>query len=309
LTSGNQRRGPHRSQTIAMLKASFVCMMAGLAMCVTAHPGNGIVALSAKSVVTGDALHNGVWKFEVGKAPVKLVERFHCHWVTKGLDGRLYAETLHETGGAWKSSVHLLKADGRYDKAVASTVDAIHGIFLIDRNGALVHQEKDRLVSDLGGQIRAFRGHGRPENPQPGLETVRALAWGPNGMLFAAQGTDILKAGKDGVLRRHATIEGPLTDRLYADKNGSPAIWSLAVAGDGSLYAVVPAMGRVVRMTSGRQTVIATDKGGWATTGVAVYGSTVFLLQSRTVGNRNEGPRVRSIDEKGRVVDLGRVPE
>ncbi|MBS1713084.1 MAG: hypothetical protein JST30_01970 [Armatimonadetes bacterium] len=293
-----------------MLKASFVTVLAGSALFAGAHPGNGIVALSATSVLTGDALHNGIWRFEAGVKPKKLVDRFHCHWVTKGLDGRLYAETLHESGGAWRSSVHRLKPDGRYDRAVTSSVDALHGVFLVDKEGSLVHQEKGVLVTDRGGRTSLFRGSGSPEGKLGALGQVRALAWGPDGDLYASDGARILKAGRDGVLRLHAQIGGTVSDKLYADDRGRPNVWSLTVGSDGSLYAAVPSIGRVVRIArDGRQTVVSKSEGGWATTGVACHGKTVFLLESRTVGNSNEGPRVRSVGAGGTVTLVGTVAE
>jgi len=53
-------------------------MIAGFAVA-AAHPGNGIIVKPDGSVITGDAVGNGVWLFRNGKQPVRLVTSFHCH--------------------------------------------------------------------------------------------------------------------------------------------------------------------------------------------------------------------------------------
>ena len=100
----------------------WIVALLTLPIVASAHPGNGIVALSDRAVITGDALHNAVWRFEKGKVPVKLTggTRFHCHWVTKGLDGRLYSETLSERSGRWVDTAFRMDSQGANPSEVAS---------------------------------------------------------------------------------------------------------------------------------------------------------------------------------------------
>src|ERR687894_1420331 len=65
-----------------------------------AHPGGGLIALDADTVVFGDSMYNAVWRLEKGKKPRALVKNFHAHWTTRGLDGHVYSESFQEMGGA-----------------------------------------------------------------------------------------------------------------------------------------------------------------------------------------------------------------
>src|ERR687891_1679378 len=65
-----------------------------------AHPGGGLIALDANTVIFGDSMYNAVWRLEKGKKPRALVKNFHAHWTTRGLDGNIYSESFQEIGGA-----------------------------------------------------------------------------------------------------------------------------------------------------------------------------------------------------------------
>src|SRR5688572_17432571 len=67
---------------------------------VAAHPGGGLIALDANTVIFGDSMYNAVWLLEKGKKQQSLAKNFHAHWTTRGLDGRIYSESFQEMGGA-----------------------------------------------------------------------------------------------------------------------------------------------------------------------------------------------------------------
>lgn len=272
------------------------------------HPGNGIVALSATSVLTGDALNIGLWRFELGKAPVRLTrQRFHCHWVTRGLDGGLYGETLSPAGGRWVETVFRLDAQGGNPAAVTSEPEGALGVFAVDAYGAFVFEQRGMLLSRRkDGRALAFAEVGIGERP---LDVVRAFAWGPDGStLYLADGATVRRVGKDRVIRVAATISGTVTDSLYARKDRKPLIRGLAVDGQGRIFAAVPSIGQVVRIDrDDSRHVAARGVAGWGITGVAVYGSTIFLLEVKTKGTENEGPRVRRIRPDGKIENLGRA--
>src|SRR5918994_1989430 len=65
-----------------------------------AHPGGGLIAMDANTVIFGDSMYNSVWRLGKGKKPQALIKNFHAHWTTRGLDGLIYSESFQEMGGA-----------------------------------------------------------------------------------------------------------------------------------------------------------------------------------------------------------------
>ena len=299
-STGCERR--HRVSVLAILAVTSW-------LSAEAHPGNGIIATSETTAITGDAISNGLWRFELGKAPARLADKFHCHWVTKGRDGKLYAESLHERGGAWQTSIYRLDDRGAVKAPVASNVDAAHGIFLVDPSGAVVYQSGGKLVIETpGGKPKPFRGMGVLAKGLSKLLGIKALSWGPDGSVYASDGARVLRAGSDGVLKEVAKLDGPIVDKLYTGNSGTPIAWGLAVDDRGTIYAAVPALGKTVRIEpDGHLTVIAGSEDGWRGIGVAVCGNAVFLLESKTTERDNYGPRVRLISADGSSKLIGQI--
>jgi hypothetical protein len=271
--------------------------------------GNGIIAESETSAITGDAISNGVWRFEIGKSPARLADKFHCHWVTRGLDGKLYAETLHERGGAWETAIYRLDDRGAVTTPIASGVDASHGIFLVDAAGAVVYQSGDRLVVDgPNGMTKPFRSAGTLAGGHGTLGSVKAMTWGADGALYASDGNRVLRAGPDGVLKEVAKLEEPVVEKLYAGDGGQAIAWGLAVDERGTIYAAVPAFGKTLKIgRDGKQAVVARSDNGWVAIGVAVSKGTVFLLESKTTARNNFGPRVRVVTAAGTSRLIGQI--
>lgn len=285
-------------------------LLAAAASASWSHPGNGLVVLASDQVLTGDAVHNGLWLFTPNRTPQRLLDRFHCHWVTKGLDGHIYAETLGESGGAWKSAVHRLKQDGSYDRSIESRVDAIHGVFLVDEKGGLVYWNKGRVVCkrDRSKEV-PFRGSGLTAKGVAPLKSIKAMAWGPGGFLWVSDGARILSAGRDGVFRLYAALQGAPTNALYAAPDGKNLVWSLAVSPAGTVFAAVPSMGAVVKVLPNKvQQVVHRAADGWAVVGLSERKGSLYLLESKTTESDNYGPRVRKLS-RGSIFDFGTVQE
>ncbi len=275
---------------------------------VAAHPGNGIIALSENAVVTGDAVQNGIWRFEKGKPPAKLTGKtpFHCHWMTKGLGGQLYAETLTERGGQWTNTIYRFDSQGEGFTEIARKSGGAFGVFGVGESGQVIYQVRSEIMSWSGGKSAPFRGSGKVAPGSPALGTVRTYAWGPDGSLFLADGPHVRRIGADGVVRNVATVNGQVTDLLYAARNGGAQVWGLTVDKRSRVFAAVPSNNQVIRIDlDGSRHVVSRGADGWQATGVAVFNDTLFLLESRTQGNTNEGPRVRAIRRDGKIELLG----
>ena len=155
---------------------------------------------------------------------------------------------------------------------------------------------------------RRSTGSGNVAKGGTKLAAVKAMAWGPAGALYASDGTRILRAGSDGVLKEVAKLHGDVIERLYTSADGNALVWGLAVDAGGVVYAAVPAMGKVLRIAADvKQEVIARSEDGWTAIGVAVFGSRVFLLECKTALRSNYGPRVRRLIGDGKSEVLGVV--
>ena len=82
------------------MKAIRILLLLVIPAVAVAHPGGGLVALNANTVIFGDSMYNAIWRLEKGKKPQAVMKNFHAHWTTRGLDGHIYSESFQEMGGA-----------------------------------------------------------------------------------------------------------------------------------------------------------------------------------------------------------------
>ena len=268
-----------------------------------AHPGGGLIALDANTVVFGDSMYNAVWRLEKGKKPRALVKNFHAHWTTRGLDGHVYSESFQEIGGA---AFRIDAAGGGHVK-VAEESDVAALVFAVGRRGELIFQQGARIMERApGGAVTRFRGAGDVAEGEPPLQQVIAYAWAADGTLYLSDGGHLRRAGRDGVVRLVARIDGRLIEPRIWNSTGAPRIWSIALGARKRIYAALPDIGRVVRIDAdGSQHVVDRSREGWRVTAVATFGGSVFMLESSD--STNAGQRVRVIRGSGRVELLGQV--
>ncbi len=274
-----------------------------------AHPGNGIVVLADGSIITGDAVGSAVWQFRVDAPPKKLISDFHCHWVTLGRDGKVYGDLVEVRAGRWTTSFHRIDVPTRRATQVWSgTADA--SVFLVDTDSSIVRFDRGTLLAAKPGQAAVpFRGSGRAERGRSGPIMAKAMAWGPTGDVFLLERNRLWVAGKDGVLRLRATFPGRASG-MYAGPNSQVQPWGLAVDSAGRAIVADPSRGVVVRVDQrGQSEVLARCLDGWAVVGVSVQGDRLILLESKTIGNRNFGPRVSVLDKDGRRRVIGTVSQ
>jgi hypothetical protein len=282
---------------------TLIALVIVLASAITAaHPGGGIVALDDNSVVVGDPTGNGVWLFKKGRDPVMILKHFHCHWITRGLDGKVYVEAMQESGGAYQSAVFELSDLSKLTQ-VAHRDDLKSLVFVVNKAGGLVFPREGHIVQrDRATVIQPF---GLPVNP---LNEVVSLAWGTQGVLFIGDRNVVRRQEPGSASKAVATIDGkPLSPLFY--KSPSPLIWGLAVDDKNRAFAAVPELGVVVRVDpDGAQHIVQKSAGGWRVTGVATRGTDLFLLESND--SNYDGPRVRVIRGSGgtELIGLAKAP-
>lgn len=286
-----------------MMRALRTLLLLIIPAVAAAHPGGGLIALDANTVIFGDSMYNAVWRLEKGKKPRALVKNFHAHWTTRGLDGKVYSESFQEMGGA----AFRIDLDGGKPFKVAeeSQVEAL--VFAVGKRGEFIFQKGAQLMQrPPGGTVTRFRGSGDLAKGEPPLQQVIAYQWATDGTLYLSDGSHLRRVGSDGVVRLVARIDGKLIEPKIWNSTGAPRIWSIALDERKRIYAALPDIGQVVRIDAdGLQHVIDRSVGGWRVTAVATFGDSVFLLESSD--STNDGQRVRVIRGSGRVELLGQI--
>lgn len=285
------------------MKALVALLLLIVPTLVAAHPGGGLIATDANTVIFGDPSNNVLWRMEKGKPPRALFRKFHVHWTTLGLDGRIYSESFQEMGGA------LFRIDlaGAGHIKVAEEKDLNALVFAVGAEGEIIFQQGERIAQWTPGKTASrFRGSGRVAIGDPPLGEVIAYYWTPDGTLYLSDGSRLRRAGKDGVIRLVARIDGKLLERRIWNSTGSPRIWSIAVDARKRIYAALPDIGQVVRIDAdGSQHIIDQAAAGWRVTAVATHGNSIFLLESPD--SSNAGQRVRVIRGAGEAELFGQV--
>ena len=270
---------------------------------VAAHPGGGLIALDANTVIFGDSMYNSVWRLEKGRKPEALVKNFHAHWTTRGLDGHVYSESFQEMGGA----LFRIPLDGGKHVKIAEESQLEAPVFAIGKRGELIFQKAAQIVERAAdGTVMRFRGSGEVAKGEPALQQVIAYHWAADETLYLSDGNNLRRIGKDGVLRLVGRVEGKLIQPQIWNSTGAPRIWSIATDARKRIYTALPDIGQVVRIDpDGSQHVVDRSTGGWRVTAVATFADSVFLLESSD--STNAGQRVRVLRGSGSVELLGQV--
>src|SRR4026207_1236120 len=116
------------------MKTLFGLLFFTFSTAVFAHPGGGIITLSENSAIIADSVENFIWLVEKGQEPKRLGSKFHGHWLTRGLDGHLYAEGFQEAGGAWSSAAFRLELPAAKLTEVAHRDELGALVFAVDRD-------------------------------------------------------------------------------------------------------------------------------------------------------------------------------
>jgi hypothetical protein len=285
------------------MKALRVLLLLVVPVAAAAHPGGGLIALDANTVVFGDSMYNAVWRLEKGRKPQALVKNFHAHWTTRGLDGQVYSESFQEMGGA---AFRIDLGGGKPVKVAEEThVNAL--AFAVGKRGEFIFQKGAQIMERApGGAVTRFRGSGEVAKGEPPLQQVIAYAWAADGTLYLSDGGHLRRVGGDGVVRLVARVDGKLIEPKIWNSTDAPRIWSIAIDERRRIYTALPDIGQVVRIDAdGSQHVVDRSVGGWRVTAVAAFGDAVFLLESSD--STNDGQRVRVMRGSGRAELLGQV--
>lgn len=285
------------------MRAVRLLLLLMIPVVAAAHPGGGLIALDANTVIFGDPMNNAIWRLEKGKKPQAIISKFHAHWTTRGLDGQIYSESFQEIGGA----AFRIDLSGCNHVKVAEESHINVLVFAVGKRGEFIFQREAQLVErSLGGTVTPFRGSGDVAKGDPPLQQVIAYYWAADGTLYLSDGGHLRRVGNDGVIRLVTRIEGKLIEPKIWNSTGAPRIWSIAIDERKRIYAALPDIGQVVRIDAdGSHHIVDRSTGGWRVTAVATFGDSVFMLESSD--SSNAGQRVRVIRGSGSAELLGQI--
>ena len=280
-----------------------VLLLLILPVTVAAHPGGGLIALDANTVIFGDSMYNAIWRLEKGKKPQAIMKNFHAHWTTRGLDGHVYSESFQEMGGA----AFRIDLDGCNHVKVAEESHIGALVFAVGKNGEFIFQKGSQIVQrTAGGTVTPFRGAGAIAKGEPALQQVIAYNWAADGTLYVSDGSHLRRVGNDGIVRLITRVDGKLLEPKIWNSTNAPRIWSIAIDDRKRIYTALPDIGHVVRIDpDNSQHVVDRSTGGWRVTAVATFGDSLFMLESSD--SSNAGQRVRVLRGSGNVELLGQV--
>jgi sugar lactone lactonase YvrE len=153
-----------------------------------------------------------------------------------------------------------------------------------------------------------------PEQTESGpLRWLNGLAVAPDGSVYYTENLAVRRILPDGKIETVFLSEKPDSCKAVPalQEEQLPYFRGLDVDQRGNVYVAATGCGAVWKITPDKKlTVILQATGPWAPTGVALFGSEVYVLEYlHTPGdNRREWlPRVRRVSKDGRVVTLATI--
>ncbi len=305
----SRERGNPRER---ILVGSLVVLigMALLARAVSAHPGSAIVVDEKGQIFFTDTGHC-VWKIDSeGK-----LTRFHnkgAHWMALDRMGRFPRPDLDKWFAKritpWLYKVPLEDSDRGSALILADGCPlAVHGdgdLYYANRNLEITRLSPDGKLTPLASNL---------SETTEKLRGVKGLASGPDGSLYAACPSAVLKIAMDGKV---TTIVHPIAlkdcDKNLPQDIPEPYLRGLAVDSRGTVYAAAAGCRRVLKIAPGGNVeVVLKSEPPWSPNGVAVHRDAVYVLEN-TNPNAAAGadewvPRVRKLEPDGKVTTLATV--
>jgi sugar lactone lactonase YvrE len=300
-----------RSVLYAFLVGTFLALAARDA---PGHPSSGIVVDAQGQVYYQDATGRAIWRIDSQGRLSKYLDRMGGHWMALDMEGHFARAKIPHFERITPDGVKpaLVVADGGSPIVVN-----------LDSNLYYLCGFSRTAPTDPGGPlIGRMSPAGKLTVLAPGLKDtveklggITGLAAGPDGFLYAACPSALLKIATDGTA---TVLVHPVAvadfDEDFPDGNPNfplPALRGLAVDAGGTMYVAATGCHRVVRIArDGRVEVILKAERPWSPTGVALHEGDVYVLEYT---NANSGsadgwaPRVRKLARGGTVTTLATV--
>jgi hypothetical protein len=278
-----------------------------------AHPSSGIVVNPQGDVYFVDERRNIVWKVDGSGRLSRLASNLHSHQLRIDAAGNLYGESVRflPHNNSWEGSLWKATPKG--------VVSLIHGPapgfppgLLVDDQGHRFETYERADVSPPISQIRlrardgtitvvAGASYGQVDGRglRAKIQSVQAMTLAADGALYFTEIDAVRRLSRDGIVRT-------LVSGLRANKDTDLPIqklWGLVVDEIGTVYVADFGQRRVLRIAQdGIPVAILHAQKPWSPTGVALLGTTLYVLEHGFVPPATSlGPRVRKLAPNGQV--------
>ena len=246
---------------------------------------------------------SGVWKLDA-RGKLSHMPGPGFHWMTLDADDRFAATRLPSGSGGdiARIGTHptlLLGSD------VPITLGS-DGNLYYPTHGAAVPLQIIRLRPTGGTSTLASA----PAADGGGPRDLNGLAAGPDGSLYFTENRAIRRIGSDGKVS--AVVQGFSCNGKADDGGGpDPLLRGLDVDPTGIVYVAATNCRGVFKVTpQGHVTVLPQLATAWSPTGVALFGSDVYVLEFEkgdSEDRREMLPRIRRISADGKTTVVGTV--
>ncbi|MEP6912072.1 MAG: SMP-30/gluconolactonase/LRE family protein [bacterium] len=281
---------------VTLLTALALVIVGLLPTSVMAHPGSGIAVDCLGQVYFLDT-GSGLWKIDRQGKLTKL-SGLLPHWLAIDANNR-FTNTPLPTGALGEIS-----RVGENPTLLLSTDWPI----AISQDGNLYYP------SGRPGDLRLIRM--TPSGAQSVFATlpstvsgkplphISGIVAGPDGSLYYTEDSAIRRITAQGRISTVATVRAPASPPSIPATDQHPYLRGLAVDARGVIYVADTGDARVLKITpKGKVTTLLQTKSPWSPTGVALFGSDVYVLEflhtARDV-RRDWLPRVRKITSDGK---------
>jgi sugar lactone lactonase YvrE len=263
-----------------------------------AHPGSGIVVDAQGNVFFQDSAARTIWKIDAQGKVTAHYDKLGGHWMALDAQGKLARADLKLV--EWLAPA-LIVADGGAPITVHGDGNLYYGLD-VSRPGQ-VRVGLTKIFPD--GKQEPFAPDFAKRIEELG---ITGLASGPDGILYVACLTSVMKVKTDGTF----TTLADLTVLKGCDQDAPTSfLRGLDVDAQGTVYAAATGCRGVVKITAnGKVETVLKAEGPWSPTGVAVQGDDVYVLEyTNANGHVSEDwlPRVRKLGRDGKVTTLATI--
>ena len=280
---------------------------------VSAHPGSGILVTPGGAVFfvdnsppppegTGRGI---VWKLAPDGKLTSSSDMGGGHWLAFDAAGAFQHADLARLFRPQLTPNFQRVAPADFQSLI--TTDACP--FVIHPNGNLYFASHNTEISRLSPDGKLTEITPKLSQTTEKLGGITGLACGPDGSLYAACPSAILKITTDGSV---TTIVHPVElkdcDHSRDSALPDPSLRGLSIDEDGTIYAAATSCRRVLKITpQGKVTSILQSEPPWLPTGVAVAGHNVYVLEFTEETPMRWRPRVRKLQPDGKVTVLATI--
>lgn len=315
------------SRAVVITVAAFVTACVVGVGEVWAHPAWGIVVDRRNQVYFSDL--ETVWKIDAaGRLTVFRagVSGRHVHELAGDDEGNLYGPDYSYVPArqSYLNAVWKMTPAGVFTYVLAPTESMPRGMSIRrDRDGNTYAVEQDNnlkretllIKRTPGGDVVVFAGgaygHADGKGAQARFSSVVGMAFGPEGVLYLADGASVRRVAPDGTVSTLADgldVKGAGTNPVEGEIRWG-GLMGLTVGARGEVYAADYRNRRVLKITPGGEvSTAAQTEPPWAPTGVALSaGGDLYVLEFGPTPSNANTPRVRKLSPDGKVVTVAAV--